>query len=223
VEDFRFNQFVSFKAGYSQVSGSEKIEDGEVVAYTTLATAVLEGFNVLDVVTADRIVARIASSYNPKTHEHRILTTGSRFENLRIGSCDVKVHLDHELAFRLSSFEKAREEYKKNAKFKKIVDDPFDEGKKSAAKEIGEHGAIHCSLVQKFEPENGPGIFDCHGHVLSVEGFGKIYLAEVLFQHCSKTLTMIRIDLGSPTGGGVTGAQAASNGIPPGGSGKKKG
>lgn len=220
VENFRFNQTVSFKAGYSQVSGSEKIVGGKIVAFTTLSTAVLEGLNILDVVTADRIVARLSSSYEPDQPESRILTIGSRFENLRVAGCKVEVELHDELAMDLATFDQARNKYKNDPIFQKMVDDPFSKNNAATKKEIEPHGSIHCSLVKKFAPAKCPGIFDCHGHVLEVEEFGKIYLAEVLLQRGSKTITMLRVELGSPNGGGFTGAQASGNGLPPGGGGK---
>jgi hypothetical protein len=226
VENFRFNEMVSFKAGYSQVSGSEKKVDGRTV-YTTLSSAVLEGLNIQDVVTADRIVARLSSTYDPEKyhgrpredHESRILTIGSRFENLRVAGCKVEVELHDELALELGTFEGARKKYKNDANFRKIVDDSFPKKAKANGKEIAAHGSIHCSLVKKFDPKEYPGLFTCHGYVLEVEEFGNIYLAEVLLSHGSKTLTMLRVELGSPSGGGFTGSQGSSNGLPPGGSG----
>src|SRR5208282_4628434 len=60
VENFRVKEFVSFKAGYTHVSGSEH-KDGDKVFYTSLATATLEDLNILDVITADRVVSRVSS------------------------------------------------------------------------------------------------------------------------------------------------------------------
>jgi hypothetical protein len=81
------------------------------------------------------------------------------------------------------------------------------------------HGIICCSIVKEVKPAKCPGIISHghHGHVLVVPEFGKIFLAEVVFQHGCKTLTMLRVDLGSPSSGGVTAGQANSNGRPPGG------
>src|SRR5690349_20950786 len=59
VENFRFDQVVSFKRGYSQVSGSVKRQTNKTI-HTTHATAAVENLNILDVVTADRIVARLS-------------------------------------------------------------------------------------------------------------------------------------------------------------------
>src|SRR5260370_17180583 len=51
VENFRFDEVVSFTRGYSHVSGSVKVQGSERI-HTTHATAPVEGLNILDVVTA---------------------------------------------------------------------------------------------------------------------------------------------------------------------------
>src|SRR2546430_9166681 len=89
VENFRVDEVVSFKRAYSHVAGSVKEERGKEI-YTTHATATVEGLNILDVVTADRIVARLSSSFEepppekPGPYEGKVLLVGSKFENLRI-------------------------------------------------------------------------------------------------------------------------------------------
>lgn len=215
VENFRFNEHVSFKAGYSHVSGSKKQEKDKNI-HTTMATAVVEGLNILDVVTADRVVARLSSSYDPdRDGESQILILGSRFENLRIAGCPIEVELHHELALKLTTFEAVRNEFKNNADFRKMSEDPF--GVVKLPEKIEPHGTVHCSLVKNVKPAEYPGIvrYGRHGHVLEVPEFGKIYLAEILFQHGRKTLTMLRLELGSPNGGSVIVAESSSNGQPP--------
>jgi len=102
VENFRVDEVVSFKRGYTHVSGSVKDETDKKI-YTTHATAAVEGLNILDVVTADRIVARLSSSYQdppperPVPYEGKVLLLGSKFENLSIAGYQVDVELDHEL------------------------------------------------------------------------------------------------------------------------------
>src|SRR6266446_6302379 len=228
VDNFRFNEHVSFKAGYSHVSGSEKERDRKKepergkepereIIHTTMATAVVEGLNILDVVTADRIVARLSSSYSPDDEESRIPLIGSRFENLRVAGCRVEVELHHELALKLDTFEAAMKEFASNAEFRKMAEDPFAPGKLPG--KIEAHGVIRCSLVKDIQPAKCPGIvrYGHFGHVLEVPEFGKIHLAEVLFQYGRKTLTMLRLELGSPNGGGMTVVSADSNGRPPSG------
>lgn len=94
VNGFRFQEFVTFESAYSHVSGTRDGEDG---AYTTQVTSTVERLNILDMVTADRVVARISSQHPAPHHEPAIIFLGSKFENLRIAGCPVEVELDHEL------------------------------------------------------------------------------------------------------------------------------
>jgi hypothetical protein len=237
VENFRFQEVISFAKGYSHVSGSAKEEDGKTV-HTTHATATVEGLNILDVVTADRIVARLSSSYtfDPSAKEQqkeaRILVVGTKFENLRVAGCPIDVELHHELALSLDTFAQVKDAYTTNDEFKRIAKEP----KQQPTAE----GAVYCSLVKhiwlakcgslledssgvqppKQEDGSSVKLKRCHGvtrfgHVLKVEEFGTVHLAEILFEHGRKTITMLRLDLGSPNGGTVTAAEGSTNGRPP--------
>src|SRR5260370_13050981 len=62
VDNFRLDDLVSFKAGYTHALGSKKEEfddQGKLkkTLFTTQATSTVEGLNTLYVVTADRVVA----------------------------------------------------------------------------------------------------------------------------------------------------------------------
>jgi hypothetical protein len=213
VENFRFNDLVSFKAGYSHVSGSEQVKDNQII-YTTEATCVVEGLNILDMVTADRIVARLASSYE-QGDESTILVLGSRFENLRIAGKKVEVEFQHELAMKLGTFAAAREAYTANKEFGEIAGDFFAPGR--APKNIDSHGVLRCSLVKELMPAQLPAINRqgrC-GHILTVPEFGRLHLAELSFEHGRKSLTMLRVELGSPIQGQLMVVFAESNGRPP--------
>ena len=213
IENFRHGETLSFAAAYSHVTGSEKIDNGKTIC-TTLSTSVVERLNILDMVTADRVVSRLASSY-VSGDESEILVLGSRFENLRIAGCPIEVELHHELALGLKTFADVRKEYKSNADFRKMTDDPFKPGKLPA--QVEAHEVVRCSLVKDIHPAKCPGIkrHGHHGHVLVVPEFGTVYLAELRFEMGRKNLRMIRVELGSPNGGGVIVAEADSNGRPP--------
>jgi hypothetical protein len=86
---------VSFEEAYSEVGGSY---DDCHETYTTHAWSVLEGVNVADMLTADRIVSRLAIYYPAHGKEEPSFDiTGSYFENLRIAGHKVEVRLDTEL------------------------------------------------------------------------------------------------------------------------------
>jgi len=207
VENFRFQEFVSFKRGYSHVSGSHDAGDK---AFTTLVTATLEGLNILDVVTADRIVARISCHHVVPAEEAQIIVVGSYFENLRVAGCPVEVELDHELFLKLDTYGAVLKELATNADFRKMAEDPFLTGR--TRKSPNAHGSVHCSLVKSIAMKC-PGV-KRRGHVLEVPQFGNIYLAELVAEHSQRTLTMLRVELGCPNGGGITNTQVQGNGWP---------
>src|SRR5579864_1645374 len=105
VDDFRVDSLVSFKAGYTHVMGSEmEIKDAQGrsrIAHTTQVTSTVEGLNILDVITADRIVGRLTSVYDAEDREAggeaRIILIGSRFENFRVAGCEAYVRLHRDL------------------------------------------------------------------------------------------------------------------------------
>jgi len=207
VDNFKFQEFLSFKSAYSHVSGSQKHEDG---AYTTLVTATVEGLNVLDVVTADRIVARLASQHPSAHDEPHILVLGSKFENLQIAGCPVQVELDHELFLRLDTFDAIRKELASNADFRKMAEDPFQTG--HTRKLPDAQGVLLCSLVKNMKA-TCPGVTR-QGHAFVVPEFGKVFVAEMLAKRSTRTLTMLRFELGSPVSGSGTAGEASVNGDP---------
>ncbi|HTW24280.1 MAG TPA: hypothetical protein VMD78_11810 [Candidatus Baltobacteraceae bacterium] len=204
VDDFKFKEFVSFKSAYSHVSGSQK-EDG---AYTTLVSSTIEGLNVMDMVTADRIVARLAARHPSGHEEPHILVLGSKFENLQIAGCPIHVELDHELFMRLDTFAAIGKELASNDDFRKMAEDPFQTG--HPRKPADAHGVVLCSLVKNMKA-TCPGVTR-KGHAFIVPEFGKVFVAEMLSKHSTRTLTMLRIEMGSPTGGFVAAGEGGING-----------
>lgn len=205
VSDFRFKEIVSFKHASTQVSGSFDEHDE---SYTTLVSVAIEGLNFLDVVTADRVVARIASSHPVNEREPHILLVGSHFENLRVAGCLVKVELDHELFLGIDTFRALLKELDSNGEFRKIALDPYRTGQLQGRP--GDCGTVLCSLVKNIDV-NCRGVKP-EGHVLTVPEFGRIFLAEVVAEDSHRILTMLRFELGSSTGGSGTAGQGQSNG-----------
>ena len=207
VNDFRFQEFFTCQSAYSHVSGSRQEEDG---THTTQITSTVEQLNILEMVTADRVVARISSQHPSPHHEPAIIFLGSKFENLRIAGCPVDVELDHELFLRLNTFEAFRKEFQSNAEFRKMAEDPYQTGRAQTLPDA--HGVVLCSLVKNMKT-SCPGV-ERRGHVFTVPQFGKIYVGEFLAEEGQRTLTMLRLELGSPVSGTVLVTQAMVNGRP---------
>ncbi|MGO8790093.1 MAG: choice-of-anchor P family protein [Terriglobia bacterium] len=86
AESFRFKDIISFSSASTITTGSETSD-----AYNTLATATVEGLNILNLVKADRVVARLASKYSKDSRQHSATIAGSYFENLRIAGNLVQI------------------------------------------------------------------------------------------------------------------------------------
>ena len=223
VENFRYSEILSFDAAYSQVAGSQNMANGN---YTTLVAATVEGLNILDMVTADKIVARLSSEHPADGSQPSIIPLGSTFENLRIAGCPVKVDLDIDLFTRLGTFGSFRTEYDKNKQFRETMQqryfwgppksgvpgfllerykwfpgDAFPESK----------GIVLCSLVKGIQttcPE-----ITSYGNIIVLPQFGTIYLSEFYLQDSSRRLTMLRVEMGSPICGTVSAGDIEGNGV----------
>jgi hypothetical protein len=235
ADPFRFEGIISYQSGYTQVAGHPSSKaDG----FATLSTAVLEGLNVLDVVTADRVVAQI-STVHPvfgKGPVPSVTFLGTRFENLRIGGHKVEVVRNLEIlgpkrGGNNSYFDddkiKAdiatqREEVSKNKDFADWADEAYPKDPVA----LNGNSVLQCSVVKGI---TGAPV-ECFGNVIDLPHFGRIYLGELkVTREPSKDpkqydkyrfhLTMIRLQMGCIAQGSASAVAADTNGS--GGKGKK--
>ena len=82
AKNFRLEGIISYAAAHTQVSGH--LSQKHPGASVTLATSVVEDLNVLNVVTADRVVAQISTTHFPGVRTPAVTFLGTHFENLRI-------------------------------------------------------------------------------------------------------------------------------------------
>jgi len=144
-------------------------------------------------------VCRLTSTHNPKNPEGHIVADGSEFHNLRIAGYEVRVILRHQLLVDCIGFQDLRNHVEKGNESGRIV-------AKSG-------GVVICSLVDKIETDL-PNV-DPRRHVFKVANFGTIALAEIFAEPGTRTLTMMRLELGSPHVADLTAAEARINGQPP--------
>ena len=196
VENYRLGGIVSFRSAYTQVGGNPdtKVDHG----WNTLATSVIEGLNVLDIVTADRIVCQISTDHPLVGYVPTVTFLGTHFENLRIAGHPVKLDLDLNM---LGAKPKSDASYTSDAGFIKRVSAQREhiQSQKDIPSEISarynrlpaisdKQESISCSLVNQAEGAY-PG--RSLGHAIDVPNFGKIYLA---------TLCVEQSDFDTPTG-----------------------
>jgi hypothetical protein len=222
IQDFRHREILTIKEAYSYVTGSATATTVE-----TAATAVVVGLNILDIVTADRIVARLTSS-RPKgsTEELSIIPLGSTFENLRIAGR--KVAGADQLATKLFTRLSTLSAIAKDPRSAKSLDKELDEHLSKAQRDDARYKAVREYLPRRgpqFDPDVSlscslapelrgtiPEFDESVAHIVSVKSFGVVRLAEYRMRRNQRRLTMLALVLGSPFKGGLEVCYAASNG-----------
>lgn len=205
AKDFSYRNLLSFKAATTHVSGSHDAGGN----HTSMVSICVEGLNVMDVVTADRIVARITCHHKPGEDEPSIAISGSHFDNLKIAGTHVPVEIDHELFQRIDTFDSALKEIDKNKDFKQKALDPFNTGR--LLKKPAREGMLLCSCVNTLS--HVPGAAQ-ERHWYVVPQFGRVFVGEVVSQYQKRRLTMLRIELGSPVQGTIVALDGQGNGLP---------
>src|SRR5690348_8696961 len=244
VEKFRLDGIVSFDSAFVEVGGSF---DECHNRHTSFASATIENLNILDVVTADRIVSRLAI-YSPIHGDHKgemsFNITGSHFDNLRIAGHEIDVKLATHIFHEHDTYSKTA-----NAHLGQKLDEWLVGGKLAALSDrelaqlendyhaLGGMSEVVKGWKQKgdkrnpeqlwFSPANhikieehagkNTGLLG-FGSIICVPKFGVVRLAELIVgKHC-RTLTMLKVEMCS-TGTGSTGTGGVSGGgtRPPGG------
>jgi hypothetical protein len=201
ANNFRLEGVVSFRSAYTQVAGNPDVKPGH--GFSTITTSVIEDLNVLDVVTADRVVAQISTEHPLVGYVPHITFLGTRFENLRIAGHKVELDLDCDFLgprsgddspytgnrdllekiaaqTRLAEGIEACPEDDIEGYYEDVrdTDDPDVENPEYAE-------SLDASLVTNSgfaeDGDSQPG--QCFNHVIDVPNFGKVYLAHLRVKH----------------------------------------
>jgi len=229
LEDYRLESVVSIRSGYTQVAGNREVKPGH--GWATLATSVVEGLNVMDVLTADRVVCQISTEHPLEGYVPSISFLGTRFENLRIAGHPVDLDLDlgilgstpeNDAPYTTDAalLERVAKQYDRDLKTDGLPDE-LAERYNRLSSTLGAPEAVECSLVNRATGAY-PG--SSYGHVIDVPNFGKIILARVSLRHddfkavsgipmrTTLNLTMIELKLGCVIGGGGVIGSGSTNG-----------
>jgi len=203
VENFRHRNFLSFRSAEAQVVGSYSAKDK---AHGTLATATVEGLNIMDVVTCDRIVARMTSKHPEDGSESSIIPLGSRFENLRIAGHKFEPELAIDAFCENDTWSKLGQAHAADkADFRKLSMVKSDDAALPRSK-----GMAACTLVRNLDAL--PGGLKPNGLGIHVPHFGTVYLAELFVTPDARRLLMLRVELGCSVEGGYGSGGAGGNG-----------
>jgi hypothetical protein len=188
-----FGDVLSLKSVRTQATGDFSDKEN---AYSTLANAVVKGLNVNGRLTADSLEATLHASDPGDGSEPSISATDTEIINLRLDGYPISVTIDKDLCDRYVTREALIRAYKK----------------KSGKGRIPEAGGyIVTSIVSEIRTKHPKAKVD--GNVIILNGFGRIFLGELLITGNSRRLTLLRLKLGSPIEGDVACAEVETNGI----------
>ncbi len=238
IPGYKVDGLISFEEAYSEVGGSYDDCHG---MYTTHAWSVVEGLNVADMLTADRVVSRVAVYHSADNESEPTYDfTGSYFANLRIAGHPLEIKLDtnslheHDTFGKLAQAHKARKCDKlllghglcdiPNAKLQQLEDTYHaltgmskfvaEWKKKDRPAERGVYmlsAANHLDL----EKQIGETELENFGSIICIPKFGVIRLGEIIVHKHSRTLRMFRVQMCSSGHGTSDGGTTDSGGYPP--------
>jgi hypothetical protein len=229
----RLEGIIAYESGYTQVGGHKSPKEGH--GFVTLTTSVVEGLNILDVLTADRVVGQISTEHpvwDPRQplHVPTVTFLGTRFENLRIDGHEVELETQLDILGPEPVDDKS---YHENEGVLRRVFEHYTrikgtdwakDEKRGWNQAPGQpYGDMKCSLVRQIHKTPGTPV----GHVIDLPHFGKIFLAELTVNRKKAepsnngkpnpekyhfTLEMIRVELGCLAQGTATAGALSSNG-----------
>jgi hypothetical protein len=224
---YRLEGAISFASAYTQVAGNTDAKPGH--GWNTLTTAVVEGLNVMDVVTADRVVGQISTDHPLVGYVPTVTFLGTRFENLRIAGHPVKLDLDLDVLGAKPGNDapytadpgfigRVAAQYQRIRSHQDLpaeVAARYNQVPSSSAN----LESIECSLVNQTDGSHSGRSF---GHVIDVPNFGKVYLAtlrlhqsdfqQAVPKQTTLSLNMIELHMGCIANGTAMVAGLTTNG-----------
>lgn len=229
AHEFKFEEIISCRSTYTHVAGRPVKTNGP---WKARVTAAAEGVNILNVLTADRAVARVFVEHPEDGGPPKISFAGSEFHNLRFLGKEVALSLNSTL---LPAHHRGGDAYNEDESFAPEIEwqtlsdvaqqqsralrDGSDVpqwaieryGWLADKQEIDGASCAICSLVDRIGPVEGAQSF---GHFLEVPDVGRFFLGEALIMPQSIQLTLIRAELGCKNQGNASVATARTNGTP---------
>ena len=219
IDGYRFRDILSVRSVRIHAVGTE----GPKGSFNTSVSVRVEGLNILDVITADSLTARLSSLHEPNKPQPRITAVGSDFGDLRIGGKPIKVVVDHDL------FSKERT----HADFKDCVTRKETRETRSQQFLWGQHdphpksyggaappwqdpgwpeskGLVLCSLVKSVDAKDAG--CESQGYTIHIPMVGTLFLGEVIVSEYARRLTMVRLEMGSPVEGRLEAASGEVDG-----------
>jgi hypothetical protein len=235
AEPYRLEGVISFEKAYTQVAGNRD-QTKPKHGWSTLVTTVVEGLNVLEVITADRVVGQIGTHHPLEGYVPQVHFLGTRIENLRVAGHPVKVKFppyhpfhfdkpDNDGAYtRHPGFlERVKSQFENIRSAKDVPAELLERYNQPAPRTEDGKEILECSLVSQVEVEDAPEFIRGFGHVLHIRDFGKVHLGLLRVEHSDFNpqgvpkmtlfdLTMLKLEMGCIGGGNTSINNPITNG-----------
>ena len=195
-----------------------------------MSTITVEGLDVLGVITADRVVARIITEHptdpdaagEGKRAWQKVSFLGTQFTNLRISGVAVMVELDYDLFGRFGDGAFPSEPANLRPSFLKHANAHREQmtqkgcprwmtDRYASKHPEGQSMSMVSTLVNQIEVKGSLPGTQC-GNVFDLPGFGRVILGELAVDSNSFHVTMMRLELGCPTGANLALSEAYVHG-----------
>lgn len=205
AENYSHHGIFSFRYAHSEVIGRSSAKKK---SWNTLAQSVIEGLNIHQMVTVDRIVSRIAIHHDMASGESGITPFGSTIQGLRIGGYPIEPVLAVDWFNEHDTFESFEKNYPKyHAQFEKMSHVKGKGGKLPQSK-----GMVGCTMVVDWGKL--PAGIVPHGRGLWIPEFGMLYVAELYMDPGARRVRMLRAELGCGSEGCYGGGTSSGGGTP---------
>jgi len=234
---FCVSPFICFDSAYTEVGGSF---DECHKKHTTYAYSVVEGLNIADVVTADRVVSRMVV-YSPEvgdeTGEHSYDITGSHFVNLRVAGHLIDITLSTHRFHAHDTYTRFENAYhggqaddllpwgtqsdKRLGELEKLENEYHalsGVGKRARAWKKpslrSKGGSYWCSAAGHLNlgQPTGTSELQAFGSIIVIPKFGVVRLAQMLVHKDYRRLTMFHVQMCSGSTGTTDGGGTTSSG-----------
>jgi hypothetical protein len=229
-ENFRLEGLFSYASAFTQVSG--RMSQKENGGWVTLSTATIEGLNILDVITADRVSAQVSTEHPLIGNDPKVSFLGTTFENLKIGGYSVDVELDLDICdqgngrnypeqpcvnderflarvagqYRHMTEARNLPEWVKDRSIPDWITERYD----ASDLEDSESDYLLTSVVKQTIGKFPGRPF---GNVFEVPDIGRVFLGELFVDGHTFRLVMLRLELGCRAHGSLSGPICLSNGV----------
>jgi len=194
AEKYRLESVISIHSSYTHVAGIPEPVDPrrkKEGGWITVSTTVIEGLNVLEIVTVDRLVGQIITHHPLRGYVPTVTFLGTRFENFRIGGYPVHIDLDinllgpkpeNDAAFTHDSglIARAKSQVESVLQLGNLAADLRERYNRLSPRFGSPQEEVEFSLVKSITG-TFPGT--ARGNVIHIPDFGSLALARVTVKH----------------------------------------